>query len=112
VSAQIDPSHVISGPRTVDSKLALEPARIPTRILDALADAAHERQVVQSMLFTCCTGLIAFIAALLTTILDLSILWRDLWLSICIAFAVLMLAGIFQFCGRIDKSASRKITQR
>jgi hypothetical protein len=71
-----------------------------------LADASHEREVVQKMLFTSVTGVIAIIAALFTTILELTVFWRNVWLTICITFAVLMFAGIFQFCTHIDTSTS------
>jgi hypothetical protein len=73
-----------------------------------LADASHEREVVQNMIFTTVMGLIAVITAIFTTTLELTIFWRNVWLTLCITFAVLMFAGIFQFCGHIDTSTSPK----
>jgi fatty acid desaturase len=73
------------------------------------ADASHEREVVQNMIFTSVTGLIAIITAIFTTTLELTVFWRNVWLTLCITFAVLMFAGIFQFCGHIDTSTSPKI---
>jgi fatty acid desaturase len=72
------------------------------------ADASHEREVVQNMIFTSVTGLIAIITAIFTTTLELTVFWRNVWLTLCITFAVLMFAGIFQFCGHIDTSTSPK----
>ena len=71
-----------------------------------LADTSHDGEVFKNMLFTGAVGIIAIIAAFFTTILELPIFWRNLWLTICIAFAVLMFAGIFQFCTHIDTSTS------
>lgn len=71
-----------------------------------LADATHEREVVQKMVFTSVMGVIAIVAAFFTTILELTIFWRNVWLTITITFAVLMFAGIFRFCTNIDTSTS------
>ena len=71
-----------------------------------LADTSHEREVVRNMLFTTVMGLIAIVTAVFTTVLELTVFWRNLWLAICVTFAVLMFAGIFQFCTHIDTSTS------
>jgi hypothetical protein len=110
MNAQPDPSHGESGPsRITASQAPAQGGENSESHARLLADAAHERDVVQKMIFTTFTGLIAVIAAFFTTILQLSIFWRNLWLTVCIAFAVLMFAGIFQFCGHIDSSTSPKI---
>jgi len=71
-----------------------------------LADASHEHEVLQKILFLGSMGVIAIIAAFFTTILDLTIFWRNVWLTITIIFAVLMFAGVFRFCANIDTSTS------
>jgi hypothetical protein len=112
MNAQPDPSHGESGPSRITASQG--PARAGendesrTRLL---ADASHERDVVQKMIFTTFMGLIAIIAAFLTTILELTVFWRNVWLTVCITFAILMFVGIFQFCAHIDSSTSPKIAQ-
>src|SRR5262249_25619094 len=71
-----------------------------------LAGESHEREVLQKIIFTSVMGVIAIIAAFFTTILELTIFWRNVWLTITITFAVLMFAGIFRFCANIDTSTS------
>jgi hypothetical protein len=102
-----DSSHGVSGPAEAPAK-ADEKSESQARLL---ADAAHEREVGKNMLFTTIMGLAAIVAAFMTTILDLTIFWRNTWLTVCIVFAVLMFAGIFQFCGHIDSSTEAKITR-
>ena len=111
MNAQPDPSHALSGPGPAGSHTTAKAGEDPEIRARLLADAAHEREVVQKMIFTSFMGLIAIIAAILTTTLELPIFWRNLWLTVCIVFAVLMFVGIFQFCGRIDSSTEPKITQ-
>jgi hypothetical protein len=100
MNPQPDPSHGVpgqsQGPATADEK-----SEVRAR---TLADAAHEREVTKNMLFTSSMGLVAIITAILTTVLELTVFWRNVWLTICIVFAVLMFVGIFQFCGHIDSS--------
>jgi hypothetical protein len=107
MNPQPDPSHGVSGP-SQGPATADEKSESRARLL---SDAAHEREVGKNMLFTTIMGLTAVITAILTTVLELTIFWRNVWLTICIVFAVLMFAGIFQFCGHIDSSTEAKITR-
>jgi hypothetical protein len=110
MNAQPDPSLGESGPsRATASQAPAQADENSESHARLLADSAHEHEVVQKMLFTTFMGLIAIITALFTTVLELTIFWRNLWLAACITFAVLMFAGIFQFCGHIDSSTSPKI---
>ena len=53
------------------------------------------------------TGLLAFITAMFTTMLDLSIVWRNIWLGFCIGFFAITLAGVFILCGDLNSEHSR-----
>jgi hypothetical protein len=110
MNPQPDPSHGVSGPGTTGSQAPAAGENSESRAR-LQADAVHEREVGKNMLFTTIMGLTAVITAILTTVLDLTIFWRNLWLTVCIVFAVLMFAGIFQFCGHIDSSTEAKITR-
>jgi hypothetical protein len=62
-------------------------------------DCLNDHAVLQkSMLFTAVVGLIATISALFTTVVEFPAFWRNSWLAICIAFVVLMFAGVSAFC--------------
>jgi hypothetical protein len=108
MNAQPDPSHGESGPSRITASQAPAQAQISEPRVRLLADVSHDHEVVQNMIFTTVMGLIAVITAIFTTTLELTIFWRNVWLALCITFAVLMFAGIFQFCGHIDTSTSPK----
>ena len=40
-----------------------------------------------------------FVTAVFTTMLDLTVLWRNIWLGFCLIFFVLAVAGVFILCG-------------
>ncbi len=62
-------------------------------------DCLNDHQALQkSMLFTAVVGLIAIISTLFIVVLEFPIFWRTSWLTICIAFVVLMFVGVFAFC--------------
>ena len=100
MNAQPDPSH---------GKAPAHAGEISESRVRLLSDSSHDHEVVQKMIFTSFMGVIAIITAIFTTTLELTIFWRNVWLTLCITFAVLMFAGIFQFCTRIDTSTSPKI---
>jgi hypothetical protein len=41
-----------------------------------------------------------------TTMLDLTLVWRNIWLGFCIAFFLLALAGVFILCGDLNSEHS------
>jgi hypothetical protein len=41
-----------------------------------------------------------------TTMLDLTIFWRNFWLGLCVTFFVLSLAGVFILCGDLNSEHS------
>ena len=70
--------------------------------MDALFASMHkgdpherDRRVLRNMTFVASMGLAMVLAAMFTTILELPDFWRNLWLAICISFAVLFFVGVF-----------------
>ena len=68
---------------------------------DALFASIHkgdpqerDYRVLRIMTFTASMGLAMIIAAIFTTVLELPDFWRNLWLVICISFAVLFFVGL------------------
>src|ERR1700730_13730268 len=57
--------------------------------------AERDRGVLRNMTFVASMGLAMVLAAMFTTILELPDFWRNLWLAICISFAVLFFVGVF-----------------
>jgi hypothetical protein len=41
-----------------------------------------------------------------TTMLDLTVFWRNVWLGFCLIFFVLALAGVFILCGDLNAEHS------
>jgi hypothetical protein len=46
------------------------------------------------MTFIASMGLAMILAAIFTTVLELTYFWRNLWLAICINFALLLFVGV------------------
>ena len=51
-------------------------------------------RVLRNMIFIASMGLAMILAAIFTTVLELPDFWRNLWLVICISFAVLFFVGL------------------
>jgi hypothetical protein len=51
--------------------------------------------VLRNIVFIASMGLAMILAAMFTTILELPDFWRNLWLAICISFALLFFVGVF-----------------
>ena len=51
-------------------------------------------------------GLLFFVTAVFTTMLDLTVFWRNIWLGFCVIFFVLALAGVFILCGDLNSEHS------
>jgi hypothetical protein len=62
----------------------------------------QDRVVMIKMVVSALAGFLAFVMAMFTTMLDLSILWRNIWLGFCIAFFVISLTGVFYLCGDLN----------
>jgi hypothetical protein len=65
------------------------------------AERSIEEQTKRSLPLLCfftASGLLAFVAAMFTTMLDLSDGWRYFWLGICIVALGLSLTGVVLFC--------------
>src|ERR1700731_4789473 len=52
-------------------------------------------RVLRHIVFIASMGLAMILAAMFTTILELPAFWRNLWLAICISFALLFFVGVF-----------------
>jgi hypothetical protein len=57
----------------------------------------RDRRVLRNMTFIASMGLAMILAAIFTTVLELTDFWRNLWLAICISFALLFLWGCFSW---------------
>jgi hypothetical protein len=66
----------------------------------------EDRTVVKKMVGSALAGLLFFITAMFTTMLDLSPLWRNIWLGFCIVFFLLALSGVFILCGDLNAEHS------
>jgi hypothetical protein len=66
----------------------------------------EDRVVIIKMVVSALAGLLAFITAMFTTMLDLSILWRNIWLGFCLVFFVIALTGVFYLCGDLNSDHS------
>ena len=52
-------------------------------------------RVLRNMIFIASMGLAMILAAIFMTVLELTDFWRNLWLAICISFALLFFVGVF-----------------
>ena len=62
--------------------------------------------VLKKMVFSSVFGLLFFVTAMFATMLDLSFVWRNIWLGFCIVFFVLALVGVFILCGDLNSEHS------
>jgi hypothetical protein len=62
--------------------------------------------VLKKMVFSTAFGLLFFVTAMFTTMLDLSFVWRNIWLGFCLVFFVLAVAGVFILCGDLNSEHS------
>jgi hypothetical protein len=66
----------------------------------------EDRNVLKKMAGSALAGLLFFVTAVFTTMLDLTLFWRNVWLGLCIVFFVLALAGVFILCGDLNSEHS------
>ena len=66
----------------------------------------QDRTVMTKMAVCSLAGLLAFVTAMFTTMLDLPILWRNIWLGFCIGFFLISLGGVFILCGDLNSEHS------
>jgi hypothetical protein len=62
--------------------------------------------VMKKMAFCAAAGLLFAVTAVFTTMLDLSIVWRNIWLGFCLGFFLVSLAGVFILCGDLNAEHS------
>jgi hypothetical protein len=62
--------------------------------------------VLKKMVFSTVFGLLFFVTAMFTTMLDLSFVWRNIWLGFCLVFFLLAVAGVFILCGDLNSEHS------
>lgn len=62
----------------------------------------EDRTVLKKMVVSTVAGLLFFITAMFTTMLDLSLAWRNIWLGFCVAFFVIAVGGVFVLCGDLN----------
>ncbi|HEX3446138.1 MAG TPA: hypothetical protein VHS80_15575 [Chthoniobacterales bacterium] len=61
---------------------------------------AEDGYGIAKLCFATAMGLVAFIAAVFTTTLPLSLGWRYLWLAVCVACFLLAMIGVVLFSQR------------
>jgi hypothetical protein len=61
---------------------------------------------MKKMAFSAAAGLLFAITAVFTTMLDLSTVWRNIWLGFCLGFFVIALIGVFILCGDLNSEHS------
>lgn len=66
----------------------------------------EDRNVMKKMVGSALAGLLFFITAMFTTMLDLTTVWRNIWLGFCLVFFLLALAGVFILCGDLNSEHS------
>ena len=66
----------------------------------------EDQNVMKKMVGSALAGLLFFITSVFTTMLDLTVFWRNIWLGFCITFFVLALAGVFILCGDLNSEHS------
>ena len=66
----------------------------------------QDRTVFKKMVGSAIAGLLFFITAMFTTMLDLTIVWRNIWLGFCLLFFLLALSGVFILCGDLNAEHS------
>jgi hypothetical protein len=67
----------------------------------------EDRTVLIKMAISTLAGLLFFDFAVFTTMLDLPIFWRNIWLGFCITFFVVAVAGVFVLCGDLNSEHSK-----
>ena len=66
----------------------------------------EDQNVMKKMVGSALAGLLFFVTAVFTTMLDLTVLWRNIWLGFCLIFFVLAVAGVFILCGDLNSEHS------
>ena len=61
---------------------------------------------MKKMVVSALAGLLFFITAMFTTMLDLSLVWRNIWLGFCLVFFLLAVGGVFILCGDLNAEHS------
>jgi hypothetical protein len=81
----------------------------PTQVVfDSKGDSTMEdRTVLIKMAISTLAGLLFFDFAMFTTMLDLPIFWRNVWLGSCICFFVVALGAVFILCGDLNSEHSK-----
>ena len=80
----------------------------PAQVFDSRGDSTMEdRTVLIKMAISTLAGLLFFDFAVFTTMLDLPIFWRNIWLGFCITFFVVAVAGVFVLCGDLNSEHSK-----
>jgi hypothetical protein len=107
-----DPSFYVSAPFHPVAAKAVASQILGTRDTISKADTRvpakrfDDDQRWPKIIFTALTGILAALAAIFATVLELSVFWRNLWLATCIAFAVLMFVGIVLMSLRLTQSST------
>ena len=102
VSISSDPASEISATRGANVKKASNVAKVQNPLVDfqALSEtAAREKAIMSRLILAALSGTIFAVAAILTTVIDWTVLgWRNFWLAICITAFIALIVFIWKTC--------------
>ena len=103
VSFSTNHSRVISAPRAANVK-ASKVDRVQSALVDleALSETAtREKAIMSRLILATLSGTIFAFAAILTTVIDWTVLgWRNFWLAVCISAFIALIVFIWKACER------------
>ena len=109
------PSSCVSAPsstaaRAVVFQTSATRAKIGESDSRMLTDCRKDRKVLDKIVFSAFMFVVTILSAIFTTVLELPVAWRNLWLAICITFAVLMFIGVFYLGSELGRPTTKKST--
>jgi hypothetical protein len=103
VFVSTDHAREISAPRGANVK-ASKVARVQSPLVDleALSETAtREKAIMSRLILAALSGTIFALAAILTTVIDWTVLgWRNFWLAVCISAFIALIVFIWKACER------------
>ena len=101
----IPTNHVreISAPRGANAKTStVTRVQSPLSDFEALSETAtREKAIMSRLILAALSGTLFALAAILTTVIDWTILgWRNFWLAVCITAFIALIVFIWKACER------------
>ena len=103
VSISTNHAREIIAPRDANIK-ASKVARVQSHLVDfeALSETAtREKAIMSRLILAALSGTIFAFAAILTTVIDWTVLgWRNFWLAVCVTAFIALIVFIWKACER------------